>query len=177
MAKINITVDLEWLGEDGSLDDMLKEEIASKVVNMTSEKSAKSINDKINARIAEITKNLEGTIGAKLTEYMEEFFTSPRDITDRWGDVKSRGSIKDLLLKACDEFMSENVDSDGRVSAYGSSKSRTQYMVNKICGDIFEKKVSAATESALKTATEKLDSIVKAQLGERLAKLAGLDVK
>ena len=33
MAKINVTIDLDWIGEDNSLDEKIKGEIVSSVVN------------------------------------------------------------------------------------------------------------------------------------------------
>lgn len=37
MAKINITLDLDWFGEDGSLDEALKQKIVDEVVQMISD--------------------------------------------------------------------------------------------------------------------------------------------
>ena len=91
MAKINVTIDLDWIGEDNSLDEKIKGEIVSSVVNTLSEKVLDELSE-------EVEKQISDTIGTRLNEYMDEFFDTPRDITDRWGEVIKEGvTIKSQL--------------------------------------------------------------------------------
>ena len=172
MAVINITLDLEWIGEDGSLDETLKNEIANKVVAMASKSSEKAIEKMVTEQI----KGLDKTVSSRLNEIMEDFFTKKVAITDQWGDVKKTTSVTELLKSKCDSFMTEKVDRDGNVTNYNGVP-RTEYLANRICGPAFEKIVKDRADTLMKDAFTRLDATIKATLGDRIAKLAGLEVK
>ena len=66
MAKFNITVDLDWLDEEGNIDQQLKDEILSSITekvcgNITKsleEKAEKILNDKMRDVENEVNKRL-----------------------------------------------------------------------------------------------------------------------
>ncbi len=51
MAKFNVTVELDWVDEEGSIDGALKEQIASQIISKVSASSIKDITEKVDAQI------------------------------------------------------------------------------------------------------------------------------
>lgn len=76
MTKINITLDLDWFGEDGSLDEALKQKIVDEVVQEIADKEIGNISETAESMISE-------QIEKRMNDYMDELFDKPRNITDR----------------------------------------------------------------------------------------------
>lgn len=115
--KLNITVDLEWLGEDGDMDAEVKHEIIKGVKNAISrdclakvEKEASTqINQAINESIAAARKAIEQKAIAFADEWLEKEVT----LTDKWGDTQDCLTITDLIKRSFDNTLEKKVDSNG----------------------------------------------------------------
>ena len=169
MAKINVTIDLDWIGEDNSLDEEIKGNIVSSVVNTLSEKVLDELSE-------EVEKQISDTIRTRLNEYMNNFFDTPRNITDRWGEViKENVTIKSQLKEALDNFVDQRVDRNGNISnsAY-DSKTRVQYMAEKYYNDYCKgtiEKMAKDTADTIKCMTEEQ---ISKKIGKKMADIIGL---
>lgn len=85
MAKFTVEVELDFLEEDGSIDETLRDAIAAKVVSSVSAAAQKSVQQKVDALLDEEMKGMAAVIGEQLNAKMEAFFNEPRNITDKWG--------------------------------------------------------------------------------------------
>lgn len=178
MAKFNITVDIDWIDEEYNVDDIIKDEIISSIVPQVKEKILKQAEDdctkKINSQMAEI----ENTISQKLNSMMDEFFSTPKDITDKYGDVIEHGvTVKDKLKSACDKFLEQPVDDKGNPSNGWNPKyaSRVDYLVAKSMDHDMEWTIKRTVDEVTNNLKKKITEEVKDQLGNKLANILDLN--
>ena len=177
MAVFKIEVGMDWIGEDGNIDETIKQEIASSIIKTVSEKAIKDIEAKVDNMVNQAV--LE-KINAKLEELLQDFLNRPRTITDSYGDVKRNGvSVMDLLKEQCDNFIEAVVDSENGKPItgphYGSKKRRIDYFIEKSIDYEMKRSIERAVDN-VKTAMQKyVEETVKAKIGENIAKAIGLD--
>jgi hypothetical protein len=107
---------------------------------------------------------------------MDEFFDTPKDITDRWGHIVRKGvTARQLLSEAADNFFTERVDDSGQTNTYNARYTRIEYIAKKAVNH----DITWAVEKAVKDAVDKVKKTVKdtatKQLGEKLAEVVGLE--
>lgn len=190
MSKIKFELDLsdvfKWDGgvdEYGNatglnFDSWIEEEIVSQIKGSLSNKIEKAIDNKINEIMSEQTTTINETISEKLNSFMNEFFETPYDIRDKYGDViKKDVCVKSLLKEACDDFINQKVDANGAptTSVYTKTTSRIEYMVNKSWEQELKYEVTKLTDSYTKEIKKKLKEEISKQLGDKLANIVGLE--
>lgn len=169
MAKINITLDLDWFGEDGSLDEALKQRIVDEVVLKIADKEIGNISENAEEMI-------KAQIALRLNDYMDELFDKPRNITDRWGEViKENVTIKSQLKEALDNFVDQRVDRNGNISnsAY-DSKTRVQYMAEKYYNDYCKGTIEKMAKDTADTIKRMTKEQINAKIGKKMADILGL---
>lgn len=178
MAKFNITVELDWIDEEYNIDDVIREEITTSIASQVKEKILKQAEDectrKINTQMAEI----ENTISQRLNNMMDEFFSSPKDITDKYGDVIERGvTVKSKLKEACDKFLEQPVNGEGNPDNGWNVKykSRIDYLVAKSMNRDMEWTIKKTVDEVTNNLKKKITDEVKKQLGEKISNV--LDLK
>lgn len=178
MAKFNITVDIDWIDEEYNVDDIIKDEIISSIVPQVKEKILKQAEDdctkKINSQMAEI----ENTISQRLNNMMDEFFSTPKDITDKYGDVVDRGvTVKSKLKAACDKFIEQPVNKDGNPDNGWNPKykSRVEYLVEKSMNHDMEWTIKKTVDEVTNNLKKRITEEVKDQLGNKLANILDLN--
>jgi len=177
MAQFTVTVELDFLEEDGSIDESLRDEIAAKVVSSISAAAQKSVQQKVDALLDEKMKSMSVEIGQQLNAKMEAFFNEPRNVTDKWGDVvKQQVSINDMLKSACETFMTQRVNDRGEpYDGYGDKyTSRSDWLAVKIGKPMYEDAIKRTVKEITDKVADQVQRLATAQLGERLAKLAGI---
>lgn len=116
--KLNITVDLEWLGEDGDMDAEVKHEIISGVKNAISRdclaKVEKEASKQIGAAIEESIGAARQAIQDKAIQFANDWLTKEVTVTDKWGDVKEQISITDMVKRSFDQTLEKKVNSKGQ---------------------------------------------------------------
>ena len=180
MANFNVTVDIEYIDEEGNLDKEICDRIIEAIVGKISEKAEKNLEKRATEALDKRLAEMEETAGAKLNAMMDEFFETPRDITDRWGQVVEKGvTVKQKLSAACDKFMDQPVDANGSPTSPGSYNakyaSRVDYFVAKSVDYSMEHAIKSAVEDVKNQLQKKIATEVKAQMGEKLAGAIGLD--
>lgn len=120
MATFNITVNLDWLDDEENLDERLRDEILSGIVAKVGENITKSLEGEAKKLLETKMSSLEIEIGEKLNAMMQEFFDTPKDITDKWGDVvKSGVTVREQLKNSCAHYLDQKVDSNGNPKESG----------------------------------------------------------
>ena len=179
MAKFNITVELDWMDEEYNLDEEIRGTIVNSVVDKVKERLVSQVDNECTERINEQMANIENAVSQKLNGIMDAFFDEPRDITDRSGDVIEKGvTVKDTLKKACDNFMNQSLDSEGRptTSSYNVKyKTRIDYIVAKSIDYQMESKIKSAVSDVVKKLKDTIADEVKKQMGDKLANVLELD--
>lgn len=178
MAKFNVTVNIDYLDEDGNLDDSICEQIVGAVVSNVSDRVIEKVEKKAEEAFNGQISALEKTISKKLNAIMEDFFNTPKDITDQWGDVVEKGvTIKEKLKKACDQFMSQPIDKNGNPtnSSYAIAyKTRVDYLVAKAVDHDMDFAIQKAVKEVTDNLKNKISDEIKKQMGEKLADVVGL---
>jgi hypothetical protein len=156
-------VDIDWIGEEGNIDEEIQKSIVSKVVSSVS-------TDIKNA----VQKEASEIITPKVTELVEktyeELISSEVVLTDKWGDrKKTYPSIRELIKSRWDEYLDEMVDDRGRTSnGYGATKKR----IDSLIKDQLEEFSKTWTKKVLIEITDNikatLSNDLKAALGERI---------
>lgn len=173
MAKFNITVELDWINEEGGIDELVKQEI---IENVTS-RFSQSINQEI-IKSAEknISNQITSTIDTRVNEIMDNLLNKEFPLLDRYGDVvKKKTTVIELIKEKLDSFLSEKVDNEGRASQYNSNITRLDYIINKNITYTMEQKVKNAADQIRKNMESYIDTTLKQQIGENVAKIIGLD--
>lgn len=167
--KFNIEVEVDWLGEDGDLDDAVKERIVDGVVG----KLSKGV---VNGVTETAMKSVQDKIGDLVTDLFDGFINRGVNITDRYGDVvKENVSIESLLKERLDKALQEQVNGDGKVGEYGNKMTRLDYMLDtrvKTAVSTMTKDVIAKVDAKI---AEALKAEVKAKLGESLLSKVDVD--
>ena len=179
MAKFNITVELDWIDEEYNLDEEIRETIINSVVNKVQDRLVQQVDTECNNRINSQLASIETAVSDKLNGIMDAFFDEPRDVTDRYGDVIKKGvTVRETLKKACDEFMNQSLDENGKptTSHYSTKyKTRVDYIVAKSINHDMEWAIKRAVEDVTKNLKNKITDEVKKQMGDKLANILELD--
>ena len=179
MAKFNITVELDWMDEKYNLDEEIRETIIDSVVNKVQDRLVHQVDTECNNRINNQLANIEAAVADKLNGIMDAFFDEPRNVTDKYGDVIKKGvTVRDTLKKACDEFMNQPLDGNGKPTNYSYDikyKTRVDYIVAKSIDHDMEWAIKRAVEDVTKNLKNKITEEVKKQMGDKLANILELD--
>lgn len=179
MAKFNITVELDWMDEEYNLDEEIRDTIINSIVDKVKDRLVCQVENECNSKIDEQMKNIEKAVSDKLNGIMDAFFDEPRDITDRYGDVIKKGvTVKDTLKEACDNFMNQSLDAEGRptTSSYNVKyKTRVDYIVAKSIDYNMESKIKSAVSDVVSKLKDTIANEVKKQMGDKLANVLELD--
>ena len=163
--KFTIEVDVDWLGEDGSLDAELQSKVVHQIEQRVSAAAMERLEQEASSRVGSI---IDEAVNKLLASWLEK----PVTITDRYGDVKEKGAITELIKKRFDAFWQEKVDQNGRTDSYSRNETRLQWLIDgritKHCKGFAEglaKEVNAQVEKVM---TDKLKLALGAELVDRL---------
>lgn len=176
MAKFTVTVDIEWVDEDGSLDEAIQHEMVSAIAQKIMDSSEKTLMEQVTSAMNEKLDSAKSDISQRMNAMMDDFFETPRDITDKWGTVKRSGvTARQLIAEAADKFFTEKVNDRGETDTYNAKYTRMEYIARKAVSN----DITWAVERTVTDAVDKIKKTVKEtatkKLGERLATVANLD--
>lgn len=151
--KFNVEVEIDWLGEDGDLDEAVRKQVIDGVVARLSEGFVKGI-------VKDASQQVNDRIDQLVTNLFEGFMSKGVTVTNRWGEVEKEGvSIVSLIKERLDGALVEKVDSQGRPSHYGD-KTRLQYMIDE--------RVQKAVDKVTKNVVEQVDAKIAATLNDAI---------
>ncbi len=186
MAKFNIEVEIDWIDEEGSIDQIVKDAIESQIVD----KVAKDIANDVKAEQAKkFHDQIEKAVNIMVNDTFESLLSVQVVKYDDYGDVKQTfPSVREMIKGKFDNYLSEMVDSKtGNRPEYSSQKvSRFDYIMGKSFANELDKKmkdlasetdkrVKAAVDEMYAKLQETLEKSVKSELGSRVADLMGLE--
>ncbi|WP_050535664.1 hypothetical protein [Yersinia mollaretii] len=145
MMKLNISVELEWLGEDGDLDAEVKQEIISGVKNAISRdclaKVEKEASAQINQAINESISVAKEAIEQKAIKFADDWLEKEVTVTDKWGDVQDCLTITDLIKRSFDKTLEKKVDSRGNFSSDYDAMPLVKYLMGKRMEELVQAKI------------------------------------
>lgn len=178
MAKFNIQVELDWFDEDSevNIDDELKAAIMSHVTSKVTDRLTANLQEEANELMTKKLEEFTLKIDEKLNSLLDDFFDTPRNITDPWGHIKkSNVTARQLLSEACDKFMTEIVDENGKPSTYGGKYTRIEHITKKCINSDVTWAIEKAVKDAVDLVRKKVKETATRQLGEKMAEAVGLE--
>lgn len=170
--KFNIEVDVDWLSEDGGVDDQIKAEI---IANISNSISKQTVDETRKTAAANATKAIDRKINALLNSWLDK----PVIITDSYGDVKQKyENIMELIKTRFDGFLDDKVDEKGEVHtacSYGGKMTRAEWMVDKRIEIVAKKWAADVAKSVDARIKEIMRDNLKEQLGATLVGNLGID--
>lgn len=167
--KINIQVELDWLDEEGNIDEIMQDSLISGVKSAISQQCLKRVEDKaskaIDKAIDEAISNAEAQIAGKALEFFSQWLETDVVVSNKWGEEAKRGSIKDIIKGQFDSMMNEVVDSSGKIVGQGGYGAKTT-VVKYLSGVV----VKELVESQLKDYSKELDSKIKEEVNNGIKK-------
>lgn len=156
---LDLKIEIDWLEEDMSVSDAVKQSIIYDVKRQVSEPVIKQIKE---AADTEIRKQLEAETTKAISSRIEKYLSTPRTITDSFGDVIKEDVTVESLLKEKIEsaFSKKTLDNDGKTTSYNPRHSLFEYLVIRKTDSIPEM-VSKMVESETKDTQETIERLVK----------------
>ena len=169
---MKITCEIDWVGEDATVDDVLKEEVIGAVVQHIAKRFS-------NEMFKEVEKKASDELAAKadgiMTRLIDRFTKREIKVTDAWGDVKEEYENVDELLKSkFDKFLTQTVDRNGKsVSScsYGDKYKRLDYILDKRIkerADELTKEIVASVDKKIETQKAKIHQLAIEKIAKKL---------
>lgn len=165
--KLNIQVDIDWLEEDGNIDETVKEEIIYGVKNAISKQCLEKVEKKAST---EIDKAIEASINSaqkkiedKAVEFAESWLENEVTITDKWGDKADCLTIKDLIKRTFDNLLEKKVNDRGQfVTGYQDGVRLIDYLTGS--------RVQQVVDEHLKGINKEIEQSIKAHVESGIRK-------
>lgn len=129
--ELEIKVNIDWIDDDGGLDDIVKDQVVQHIVDAICEQQVKEVTDKalrrINAKLDEL-----------VTELFQSFMQQKITITDEWGEaIKKDIQIEQLMKEKLEKALGAKVDERGIPDNRYGNKTRLEYMISrKVAGAV-----------------------------------------
>lgn len=171
--KLDIKVEIDWIGEDQTIDDAVKQSIIREITSRINSKVIDDIQETVKRQIED---QAESTVDKVYTEMLEQ-----RNIviTDTWGNNKREyTSVKQMIEEKFDNYLHSYVDNNGKPtskSSYGSKETKIEWMIKNTIEKQSKDFVKKVVGEVTKTTSEYLNDQMKTVLGEEIAKSVGID--
>lgn len=169
--KLNIQVEIDWLEEDGSIDDEIQQQIITGVKQAISKDCLKLVEQKTQQAIDDGMKSAISLMQDKVSDFFEDWLNTEAVITDRYGDKMEEGSLRDIIKREFNNCMNEKVDSDGKRSSYGTKYTRLEFITGKKVSEVVDgylSKYGKDIDSTIKTTIEKG---IKSRVSDKFAEM------
>lgn len=168
--KLHITVDIDYIDEDGNIDDEVKHSIIQGVKDAISRDCLKKVeaeaSTQIKQAIDESIASAKQLIEQRAVKVVEDWLDNEVVVTDRYGDPVEKGKIIDLIKKSFTDLLQKKVDENGRFgNTYGSSST----LIDWITKDRVEKVVSEKLNGLSKDIDKQIEKAVNAGIRENVS--------
>lgn len=172
--KLNIQVELEWLEENGNLDEEVKHQIIEGVKRSISRdclvKVEKEASKKIDEAITKAIGSATEAIKQKAVSFVDDWLEREVTVTDGWGDKKTTSSIKEIVKKNFENTLLMKVKGDGSFDNYGDMR-LIDYLTGKRVKDIVSQHVKSINQDIEKAIKAEIESGLKAGVAAKFAEM------
>ena len=183
MAKFTITVDLDWLDNEESIDDTIRGEVVNGAREYLLNKTNMEIQKKLDAEIGKKLVQAQEVVDKTIDQYIQVITTdniSKLKIAEKkstWSDEVVMPPISEYIGKKFDEFCNtKRYNCDFSVARYDGDKiySMAEKSIQEYLKKILEKQVSDVVKNAQKNAeleiVKSLENTLKTNLAEETIK-------
>jgi len=162
MAKFTIELNVDWIDEDASVDEMIMANLARQVANGISKNTIEQIQVQAYTLIGD-------SIDVAVIKYIDGLMTEEIPIYDSWGMEKGKMLLTDIIKGKIDAAMSHLVDGQGRDSTsggyYSKGLSRAEFLLN----GYVEQQIGRMTDDIKKHINSHLGLELKKKLEQQLS--------
>ena len=183
MAKFTITVDLDWLDNEESIDDAIRDEVVNGAREYLLNKTNMEIQKKLDAEIGKKLVQAQEVVDKTIDQYIQVITTdniSKLKIAEKkstWSDEVVMTPISEYIGKKFDEFCNtKRYNCDFSVARYDGDKiySMAEKSIQEYLKKILEKQVSDVVKNGQKNAeleiVKSLEDTLKTNLAEETIK-------
>ncbi|HAT5559958.1 TPA: hypothetical protein JAD51_001267 [Proteus mirabilis] len=180
--KLNITVDLDWLEEDGNIDEEVKHQIIQGVKSAISkqclDKVEKKASEQINQAINDSITAAKRAIEQKAIAFADEWLEKEVTITDKWGDVQDCLSITDLIKRTFDNLLEKKVNDNGSFTdGYGGGTRLITWLTDKRVKDVVQEKLKGINKDIDRQITEAVNAGIRKNVSDKFAEMVVMTAK
>lgn len=172
MATVKIELDLDWINEDQSLDESIKEEVIANLQNRLVKNAEEQITHKLNHQLEEITERITSSFIEKTLETKIEDLKIPYKKGGYWSSEIEYIPISEYIgMKYEEHLTKKSLDENGRETRYSSDAkvSISEYFIKNYLSKELTGKVSAMIQTARKDAEETIVKALENNLKEQLS--------
>jgi len=147
MAKFSVEVEVDWLEEGESIDEVIKAEFLHKVSKIVEDRLMKNALEKFDAKVLECVGQIETKVVELSNKVIDDFvlnqkFPQPKNSYDKNPEMKT---IQEIFVDKLDSCLNRSVDENGCYtnSSYGSKGTRLDWLTGKLAEKNAEEKVKA----------------------------------
>ena len=183
MAKFTITVDLDWLDNEESIDDVIRDEVINGAREYLLNKVNMEIQKKLDTEIGKKLVEAQEVVDKTIDQYIQVITTdniSKLKIAEKkstWSDEVVMTPISEYIGKKFDEFCNtKRYNCDFSVARYDGDKiySMAEKSIQEYLKKILERQVSDVVKNAQKNAeleiVKSLENTLKTNLAEETIK-------
>lgn len=173
--KLNITVDLEWLGEDGDMDSLVKDEIVSGVKDAISRdclaKVKEEASTQINKAIRDAIDSAKKSIQEKAIKFADDWLENEVTITDKWGDIQDCLTIKDLVKRNFDKTLEMKVNRSGKFTTDYDGIPLISYLMNNRIKEVVQEKIKPIQNDIDNAIARAVNEGIRKNVSEKFAQM------
>jgi len=169
--KLNIQVELDWLDEEGNIDNDVQSQIIGGVKNAISKDCLKLVEQKTQKAIDDGMASAIALMQDKVSDFFENWLNTEATVTDKFGDPIEKGSLKDILKREFNDCMNEKVDSNGKPNSYGAKYSRMEFLTGKKVREVVDDYLSNYGKDIDKTIKTTIEQGIKNRVSDKFAEM------
>lgn len=169
--KLNIQVELDWLDEEGGIDEEVQSQIIDGVKSAISKDCLKLVEKKTQKAIDDGLEAAISLMKIKVDDFFEDWLNNEAVITDKYGDVTAKGTLKDIIKQEFNNVMNEKVDKEGRPSSYGSSYTRLEFVTGKKVKLVVNDYLNSYGKDMDKVIKETIEAGIKSRVSDKFAEM------
>ncbi|WP_416729233.1 hypothetical protein [Fictibacillus sp. JL2B1089] len=171
MAKIKVELDLDWLNDEQSLDEVIKNEVISSLQEKLIANIEKKVSAQLNLKLEEIADHVTDSFIEKTLETKIEDLQIPRK-QSYWDSKVEYVPISQYIGMKYEEHLTKKVlNENGQKANYSSDAklSISEYFLRNYLEKELTGKVSAMIQTARKDAEETIVKALENNLKEQLS--------
>ena len=173
--KIKVEVDIDWIEENGNIDEEVKYQIIEGVKGAISkqclDKVEKKASEQIDNAISQSIAAAREKIEQEAVNFTKEWLDKKVVVTDKWGDVKKKASITDLIKETFDNLLEKKVDERGRFDSYGGGTKLIYWLTGARVQEIVEERLKNLGKDIDKKIAEAVSDSIKKNVAEKFAEM------
>jgi hypothetical protein len=172
MAIVKVELDLDWINEEETLDEVIKRQVITDLQNRLIQNAENQIAAKLNAQLEEIADRVSSSFIEKTLETKIEDLQIPYKKGGYWSSDIEYMPISQYVGRKYEEHLTKkSLDENGREAKYNSDAklSISEYFIKNYLAKELTGKVSAMIQTARKDAEETIVKALENNLKEQLS--------